>query len=223
MIFENKPQIGIGIYTASEIANILRVPKQKVHRWIDVYWDGKLADNHSGNYSWKTGNSKAVGFLTLIEFYVMMELSERGVKPAKVIKAHKKLSEIHQNNFPFALKAVLEGLKTDGSHVYYKDAGQILSLDGSDQLNLDFIRLFFKNLEFDSDNIASRFWPLGKKNSIILDPERKFGHPLINDHNIYPETIYQHYKAGDPVEYLADIYSLSVKQINDALEFCEAA
>jgi len=41
MNFENKPKLGLGIYTASEIAQILRVPYRKVYIWMNKYWAWK--------------------------------------------------------------------------------------------------------------------------------------------------------------------------------------
>lgn len=106
MIFENKPQLGLGIYTPAEIAQILRLPYYKVNRWIDKYWDGELGHEFEQRYSWKTDNSKAVSFHTLVEFYVMMQLADAGVKTRKVFEAHKELSQIFNTNFPFTLKEV---------------------------------------------------------------------------------------------------------------------
>ncbi len=57
MNFENKPKIGLGIYTPSEIAQILRLPNYKITRWITKYWDGELGKEFNSLYSWKTGNS----------------------------------------------------------------------------------------------------------------------------------------------------------------------
>jgi uncharacterized protein (DUF433 family) len=64
---------------------------------------------------------------------------------------------------------------------------------------------------------------MGKQNSIVLDPKRKFGHPVIENYNIYPETIYKLYKAGDPIPYIAHVYELTEQQVNNAIEFCQAA
>lgn len=223
MNFENQLKLGIGVYTPMEIARILRVPYFKVNRWINKYWDGELGKEFESRYSWKTDNSRAVSFHTFIEFYVMIQLAEQGVKTRKVLEAHKQLSEIHSTPFPFASKKVLESPETDGEKLYLKLNGNILALDGTSQLNLKFINLFFKNLDFDHNELASRFWPLGKNKSILIDPSRKFGHPVINNHNIYPETIYNLYMAGDPIKYIAHVYPLSKKQIYDALEYCKAA
>lgn len=224
MNFENQLELGLGIYTPSEIARILRMPSHKVRWWINQYWDGELGEKYESQYSWKTKDSRAVSFHTLIEFYVMMELSEQGVRTRPLLEGHKILSDRFENPFPFAIKEVLQNIRTDGKKIYFiVDKERILSLDASGQWNLCFIDIFFKNIDFDTKNLAFRYWPLGKNNSILIDPDRKFGHPVIENHNIYPETIYNHFRAGDPVPYIAYVYNLTEKQVHDALEYCEAA
>lgn len=221
MNFENTLQLGIGVYTSSEIAQILRLPYHKVNRWIDKYWDGELGQEFESRYSWKTDNSKAVSFHTLVEFYVMVQFAEAGVKTRKVLEAHKELSKGYNTAFPFALKKVLTGIKTDGKKIYLDKDGSTISLDGTKQLNLDFIRIFFMKLDFNSDHIASQLWPIGRNKAILVDPQRKFGHLVIEGTNIFPETIYQLHQSGDPIDYIA--YELELKQINDAIEYCSAA
>ena len=223
MEFENKLNLGIGIYTPSEISKILQIPNYKVSRWIDKYWDGELGKEFDKQYSWKTNNSKAVSFHTLVEFYIMIQFSEHGVKTRQVLEAHKELTKRYNTAFPFALKDVLDGINTDGKKIYLTINGDTITLDGTKQLNLDFIKIFFKKLEFDSDNLASRYWPLGKNNTILIDPKRKFGSPVLNNKNIYPETIYHQYKAGDSKEYIAYLFELELKQIDDAIKYCTAA
>lgn len=224
MNFENQLELGLGIYTPTEIARILRIPSRKVHWWIKRYWDGELGKRYEARYSWKTNNSKAVSFHKLIEFYVMMELSEQGVKTRPLLEAHKILSDRYKSPFPFAKKEVLQNIRTDGKRIYFVvDEASILALDGSGQLNLSFIEVFFKNIDLDTENLAFRYWPLGRCNSILIDPERKFGHPLIANRNIAPEIIYNHIKSGDPVNYIAHVYNLTEKQVDDALEYCNAA
>lgn len=223
MHFENKLELGIGIYTSPDIARILQIPTHKVRRWIKEYWDGELGREYANFYSWETDNTKAVSFHTLIEFYVMIQLAEVGVKTRAVLEAHKTLSSNYNTPVPFASKKILEKMRTDGKKIYFKDNGYIITLDGTKQLNLGFIELLFKKLDFDSEDLASRLWPLGKEKSILIDPERKFGHPVLGTHNIYPDTIYNHVKAGDPTHYIAHLYGLSDKQIKDAVDYCRAA
>lgn len=220
MIFENRIDIGTGCYTASEIAHILQIPYRKVHTWMVTYWDGKLGKEFGSQYSWIVDNSRAVSFHTMVEFYVMMQLGEAGVKPKEVLKAHSQLATQYNTAFPFAQKKLLDGIKTDGKSIFLTLGDITLSLDGSNQLNLNIIKQFFKKLDFDGDEIASRFWPMGKDSAVVIDPKRKFGHPIIDGHNIYPEVLYGHIKAGDPVDYIALIYEIPEKSVRDAMDYC---
>jgi uncharacterized protein (DUF433 family) len=221
--FENKPELGTGIFTTGEVAKILKISYPKAYRWISKYWDGELGKEFGNTYSWKLDDSIAVNFYTLVEFYVFVELARKGVKTKEVLKAHKKLSLIYSTPYPFAKREVLDELNTDGEKVFWKSGDSLISLDGTDQFNLGFVASFFKKLEFDSENMVSKLWPLGKEVSIVVDPRRKFGHPIVDGRNIYPETLYGHFKAGDPVPYIAHIYEISEKEVNDAIFYCEEA
>lgn len=222
-MFENKLQLGNGIFTTQEIAQILRLPYYKVRKWITQYWDGELGDFYEKNYSWSVNNSKAVGFHTLIEFYIMMQFAEAGVKTREVLNAHKELSLFYNTNFPFAQKEVLDNIHTDKSKIYLNRNGDTISLDGSKQFNLDIIKVFFQNLDFDNDMLASRFWPLGKNHKIVCDPHHKFGQPVISGTNIQSEVIYKMYLANEPIAFIASVYEITSKDVKDAIEFHKKA
>ena len=223
MDFENRVKINNGIYTVTDVSKILRLPYQKVNYWVDKYWDSRLGEALEGKYSWSIDNTRAVSFHTLIEFYVFYHLGEVGVKPREVLKAHIELSKLFNTPFPFASKNILGSIRTTGKKVFLESVNGIISLDGIRQFNLDFIRIFYKNLDFDNDLLATRFWPLGKDKSILIDPRRQFGQPVLGQTNIHPETIYNMFKAGEPIEFLAFTYDLDQSIVRDAIEYCEAA
>jgi len=217
--FENKLQLGNGIYTIQEIAHILQLPYNKVHLWVNKYWDGELGSIYENNYSWNIDNTKAVGFHTLVEFYVMVQFAEAGVKIRQVLDAHKELSSSFKTHFPFAQKIVLEGIKTDGKRIYLSLNGNTITLDGTKQLNLNFIKVFFKKLEFDSGLLASRFWPMGKEYKIVCDPHHRFGQAVIDGTNIQAEAIYRMYLAKEPLHFIADLYEITKEKVKDAIRF----
>jgi len=224
MDFENKPQLGMGIYTPREIADILKMDYAKVNRWISAYWDGELGKEFESCYSWKVDGSKAVSFHTFVELYVMMRFSESGVRTRKILEAHKLLGQKYNSPFPFALQEVLNGISTDGKKIFLKDKeGNIITLDGTKQLNLSIIELFFKKLEFDSGSLASKYYPMGREKQVVMDPKRKFGHPVMGNTNIYPETFYGMFKAGEPKNYIAALYEVPERLVQDAIDYCMAA
>ena len=218
-MFENKLELGNGIFTTQEIAQILRLPYHKVNRWITKYWDGELGNLYAHQYSWSVGNNRAVGFHTLIELYIMMQFTDAGVTTKAVLKAHKEMAKHFKTNFPFAKKEVLDNISTDGFKVFFEIEGVNITLDGSQQFNLDLIKMFFKNLDFDHDMLASRFWPLGKDHEIVCDPHHKFGQPVIKGTNIQSEAIYRMYKAQEPISFIASIYEIKEDAVKDAIDF----
>jgi uncharacterized protein (DUF433 family) len=158
----------------------------------------------------------------MIEIYIFYQINKAGVKPLKIIYAHKELGEKFSITNPFANRKVIQNLNTDGKEIFF-DIGddRIITLNIEKQFNLSFIKMFYKKIEFDEDLLAERYWPDGKENSIVCDPKKKFGIPIIEGKNIYPETIFDMFKAGDSIQALSTLYGLTKKQVKDAIEFCQ--
>lgn len=224
MKFENKAEIGTGIYTLPDLARILNLDYHKVQRLLNEYWDKRLAEEFSEKYSWTIGKSKAVSFHTLVEFYVFYQLKESGVSTQSILKAHKELSQIFNTPFPFAKSEILDGINCFGKKIVFEiNKDEIINLDSTKQLNLKFIKNFMYKMEFDSNSLAMRLYPLGKKNSVIVDPKHQFGQPTIQGTNLFPETIYNLYKKKETKKFIASSYDISVKQVNDAINYCNTA
>ncbi|MET4080734.1 uncharacterized protein (DUF433 family) [Pedobacter sp. UYP30] len=221
--FENKLQLGNGVYTIPEISHILRISAQKVRCWISKYWDGELGTAYEQNYSWKVDDTKAIGFHTLVEFYVMVQFAEAGASIRQILTAHQMLAKEHFTIFPFAIKEVLDNISTDGKKIFLRKGEDTITLDGTKQLNLDFIRMFFKKLDFDREMLASRFWPLGKGKEIVCDPHHRFGQAVIDGTNIQAEAIYRMHLAKEPIKFIAELYSISTSEVKHALEFYKSA
>ncbi len=222
--FENKPKLGIGIYTVPDIAQILRIPYYKANRWISEYWDNRFGRVFQSKYSWTDGKSKAISFHTLIELYIYIQFSEAGVKTKEILQAHKILSNKFNTPFPFATSYILDHISTDGSKIFFMvNDAVIYNIDGTNQLNLKFIESFFKKIDFTDDNLASRLWPLGRKKSVVIDPSHQFGQPVIDGTNIIPSTLFNLFQAGEPVDFIASIYGLKQKEVRDAIAYCKSA
>lgn len=222
MEFENKVEIGNGIYTLPDLAKILNLDYQKVHRLLNEYWDKRFAGDLGDKYSWSIGNSRAVSFHTLIEFYIFYQFKNAGVSIQKILKAHQELTSMYNTAFPFANSSILDGIYCVGKKIVFEIRENIIiELDSTKQLNLKFIKNFFNKLDFDKNNIAKRLYPLGKNNSVIVDPEHQFGQPTIFGTNLFPETIYNLYRNKETKKFISASYGITVKQVTDAIEYCK--
>jgi hypothetical protein len=103
-------------------------------------------------------------------------LREKGASIQSIMKARENMVKDLKTPYPFASHKVLLA----GSKILYELNDLIISADGSNQINLaEIIKEFAKNLDFDKNNLAIKFWPKGKKNSIVVDPHHQFGQPVM--------------------------------------------
>jgi uncharacterized protein (DUF433 family) len=207
--------LGTGIYSIPDLSFILRLPQDKVRRWMNEFWNDALSQKHNTTYSWGIGKDKATNFQTLIEFYVFYQLRELKITTATILKAHEDISNRLNTRYPFATANIL----TDGKNIFHLfNDDTLVSANLTQQIGFkQIIEKFCKKIEFSQDNVAERFWPLGKEKKIIIDPHHQYGQPTILSTNILAETIYNLYKAGESKELIKNIYNLSSTEIDDAI------
>lgn len=223
MEFENQIELGLGIYTIRDVADILGLEYFKVERLLNEYWDKRFAENLGQKYSWAVGKSKAVSFHTLVEFYIFFQLRESGVTTQQILKAHAELSKMYNTAFPFAVSSIIENIRSVGKRIVIQIEDDLINLDATRQLNLKFIQDFAKKLSYDENHLAEKFYPLGKNNSVVVDPHHQFGQPVIDHTNIFPQTIYNLYNSKESKKFIAASFELTLKQVNDAITYCKSA
>jgi uncharacterized protein (DUF433 family) len=213
--FKSNSKLGDGIYSIRDLAFILRLPAGKVHRWMNEFWDTRLGEKYNGKYSWGSGREKATNFYTLIEFYVFYQLRENKVATKTIFTAHEQMKEQLRTHYPFASAPVL----TDGKRILYAlEDGTTIHADKSQQIAFkQIIEAFCKKIEFSEDQLAGRFWPLGRDHRIVVDPHHQFGQPVIEKTNLLAETIHDLHDAGESKEFLSRLYNISMKEVNDAV------
>ncbi|MGD8777444.1 MAG: DUF433 domain-containing protein [Ignavibacteria bacterium] len=217
-----KNQLGYGIYTVPDISKLLGINRRKVSRYISEYWDERLGQKlFNDTYTWRTEKSnKAVNFYVLIELFSFFRLQELGVGTKKILKSREQMSAELNAEYPFATAPVL----TDGKKIWYKFKDDIINADGSSQTNfVNIIESFAQKVDFRSDNLAERFYPAGKDNSIVVDPHHQFGQPIIKGTNVNTEVIFSMYRSGEPMDAIGILYDLTEKEVNDVINFYRTA
>jgi uncharacterized protein (DUF433 family) len=208
-------KLGEGIYSISDIAFLLNLPKQKVRRWLNDFWDSRLAEKYDRAYSWGEGRNQATNFYTLIEFYVFYNLREFGVSQKIIFQAHEAIAKQLETYYPFASSKLL----TDGKNILYSlEDGTTIKADKSKQTAFrQIIENFCKKIEFSDNNLVKKFYPLGKSKHIVVNPHNQFGQPVIEETNILAETIFNLHEAGESVSFLSKLYDISLKEVESAI------
>lgn len=71
--------------------------------------------------------------------------------------------------------------------------------------------------DFDGDSVVARLRPLGERRQVVIDPVRRFGSPVVR--STPTDVLAELVRAGEPVEWVAEQYDLTLEQVLDALEY----
>ncbi len=78
---------------------------------------------------------------------------------------------------------------------------------------------FLEELEYDDTGWATRWWPLGRSQAIVVDPAYAYGLPVVAGSGVRLEVILERTRAGDLPEVVAEDFSLTREQVDRALQF----
>lgn len=207
----------LGVYTVPDISRILGLPYSKIQYWIKEYWSKEFTSN-SNLYIQGYNKDRTANFYTLIEFYTFSQLRIHGVAKKSIINAHNIIAQQLGVKYPFATSTIL----TDGKRVFFSpnnDSDSIIYADKTLQYAITgIIKHFCEKIDFKND-MAYRFWPQGKKKSVVIDPEHQFGQPVISETNVLAETLFLLNKGGESIKFLTSLYNLPRNKVVDAIEF----
>lgn len=211
--------LGGGAYTLPDAARLLGLPLPKLRKWVRGVAEADGRHHPVGQFASRSeGRDRNFDFYTLIELYTIAELRRHGLSMLTLREARSELSKRFKVAHPFALK----GLLTDG-HRLLKELGNesLLELGSGGQASFEaVIKPFCQRLHFDSvSNLASRFFPMGRKKGIVVDPNHSFGRPVIDGTNIATQSIASLIRGGESIDQVAEQFRLERPIIETAWEF----
>ncbi len=211
-------QIGQGIYTVSDLSEILKIKKSSARYWFNSYVRDILPSITGYRYNFESDKGLFVNFKSLMQFHVFIELKNRGHKKKEIVSMYKFIAKQYSTNYPFATKEIL----SVGSSLLIDINEQLVSPTMQYSMN-EILTDYIDRIEFDLEGNAIRYYPMGRQHSVVVDPEVQFGSPVIKGTRIDTKTISELYESGDSKELIANIYDLSIEQVSDAISFSIAA
>ena len=206
-------------YSISQAAKIAGTLPINVYRWLYgvEYTSGKMKP-----VFWEKGETAVLSFIELAEIIVVVRFRKKGVKLDDLRQAYSYARDYLEIEYPFAhIK-----LKTDGANVlavYERDhpKASLLAMNKHGQFTLpqeviNALELFDYEEEF-----AARWYPAGKTVPIVIDPRYSSGRPSIPDRRLPITILYNRWKAGEAMQYLASDYALRRDVVEKALRYAE--
>jgi len=135
-------------------------------------------------------------------------------------KAHDRARTLLGHPFPFSTKRCF----TDGRSIFAqasnigRQGGWTEILTG--QAHFDaIVRETFLQLEFGSDGLPTRWWPLVMGHSVLLDPQRGYGRPIVDDGGVPTAVLAAAIAAGDSESRVATWFQVSRASVREAVRF----
>jgi len=205
------------IYEVGEAARLLGVHSRTLRNWLDGYTArGKtyrpvLRESATGFDLLTWGEFVEAGFLNEYRRVQRIPLPEiRSYIDAWREKLDVRYPLAHQQPYAGPGRHLMDVAETgEGDTVIYRFHDGQLTLT-------PWAQEFIRKVEFDH-NVASRYWPAGRDQPVVIDPQRSFGAPTVE--GIRTEVLYEMFAAGDPMDEIADGYDLERKHIEAAVRY----
>ena len=217
-------QFGVGAYTPGEAARLLNMQPITLRRWLYGYdYDHHHAPGHQPplwmpQYDAEQ-DGQLLGFRDLIEARIVHALRKSRIGLPTIRLCIERAKEMLGEEHPFSTRA----FKSDGKRIFLeitKGVAEPRLYDLKDKQHVfrDFVLPSLHGLEF-GDERAERWWLEPLRKTIVADPRRSFGQPIISKSGLLTSRVVQEVKAEGTVERVAKLYDIPVGAVRDALRF----
>jgi uncharacterized protein (DUF433 family) len=215
-------------YRASEAARILALPHSTVQAWCFGH-DYRRRDGTPKRFARVVEPAdtrrKLLSFVNLCELHVLAAIRRRhGVKLEAVRAAVKYVQRELSVERPLATQQFM----TNGVGLFVEHAGKLLNVSqqGQQALREDFERALTR-IEFGRHGGPVVLFPFTREavadadqpRTVLVDPTRSFGRPVLAGVYVRTEVIEQRFSAGDTIAEMAQDYRVPESAIEEALRF----
>lgn len=215
---------GVGIYSIADAARLTGLSARKIRRWVLGYAHGPRGDRRRSKAIWKLelpaiDGQIALTFRDLMELRFVAAFLDQGVSWTKLRKGHARACDLAGTQHPFCTNK----FKTDGHQIFadmlsVADERSLVEVTSRQHYFERFLRPLLKDLEFEGDALV-RWWPRGRKRSVVLDPERNFGRPIVQTQGVSTYVLAQAFEANESIAEVCRWYDVSAKELRDALVY----
>jgi uncharacterized protein (DUF433 family) len=233
----SEPEVlGRGVYGAAEGLRLLnytrlpnaahrRVSRQTVARWLRGYhYEGGGELRHSDPLwrpDYANGDEQIeLSFRDLIELRFVKAFRDVGLSLPTIRECfNRAVEEVHDER-PFSTQR----FRTDGKTIFLEitrdvHEGELIDLRHRQSVFRTIVEPSLRDLEFDA-SVVSRWFPLGQgRRSIVIDPARAFGRPIVTGSGVPTEVIAGAVRSEGSVEKVAKFYEMFPAEVRHALEF----
>jgi len=206
--------VGLGVYTPADAARLIDVPVSTIGGWMrgsadrDPLWRSEHAERDG---------PLLLGFRDLVEAKVLYALRRQGFSGQQLRSTIAYAREQIGDERPFSTRA----FKVAGADIMLDlpDGLFVVSRKGRGQrVFREAVAPILRPVVYD-ETAATMLWMQPRKRTVVLDPERAFGSPILNDFSIPTAVLAQSARAEGSPAVTARYFDIPVAQVRDAVDF----
>ena len=215
--------IGIGLYTTAEAARLLHMPAGKLGRWLRGHRVGKREYAPLWQSQVDIGDGHVyLGFRDLMEARVADAFISMGVSSIAIRRTIDAARELFRQERPLANSR----FRTDGRRIFLEtiaaegtgEPPRLLDILGRQYAFKQVLDPVLRTVDFDADGEPRVWWPKGKAGSILIDPNRSFGHPIDAASGV-PTSVLAEAGSALGIEQSAEAWRVSPAAVRHAIAF----
>ena len=219
--------VGIGLYSFPEASKLIGIESNRLRRWLRGYTyrpkgtDGKQMSAPLWPSPLQGDEIDALSFGDLLEARFVDAFTKHGVSLRTIRVAALHARELFNTDYPFTNRR----FQTDGRAVF---AEAILETGESEMMDLAkkqyvFDRVvrpsLYTGIEFGTDELAKRWFPVINSKAVVLDPQIAFGKPIVTDVGIRTDILYEAFQVEQDKQMVARLYNVPVGAVEHAIRF----
>jgi uncharacterized protein (DUF433 family) len=218
--------VGIGLYSFPEAAKLTGIESSELRRWLHGYsYHQKGEEAKRSAPLWESPLFKdeldALSFGDLLEVRFVEAFRQHGVSLHTIRVAAKHARELFHTDYPFTNRR----FQTDGRAVFaeaIRETGDVEMIDlGKKQYVFDKVvrPSLYTGIEFGTDELAKRWFPIINSRAVVLDPQIAFGKPIVTDVGIRTDVLYESFLVEQDKHTVARLYEVPLSAVEQAVRF----
>jgi uncharacterized protein (DUF433 family) len=208
------------LYSYEEADHLAGLGRGTARRWLEGYaytaGSGERVLQPAITNGRRSKDEPGVSFLELVELVAIGRLKGLGFTLPQIRRIAGFCRKRLGTDYPFASPL----FKTDGRDIFVGRPTYLLDVlrrKGAQAWN-EVLAPFLESLDY-QDDLARRWWPLGKAEPVIVDPDYGFGLPVVAGSGVRTEIVLERFRAGDRRDEIARDFNLTPDQVERALQF----
>lgn len=213
-------------YTLNEASRYLHIPRDTIRSWVlGTTWTDTAGHKRPFRRVIELPGKglTLLSFFNLAEVYVLRSLRERYRVQLDLIR--KSLDFVRRES-GWSRPLIQEDFRTDGVRLFVERLGLLMDASTQQLLIPHVLEERLNRIDW-QDELAARLYPFTRpepsKNapkSVVIDPARSFGRPILDGIGVPTTIIADRYKAGDSIKTLVKEYGGPQEDIEEAIR-CE--